>query len=156
MKKVDLRTAIDCKKEEIQRRKENSNLTEEQIRAGRKLVDMENLVREETGAEQHARKKIFEEMGSLLGYDFKESIAIERERQVLDILEETYEAKGICIETESEFNMFYAFSAEKYNNGMMFSAYRFDEFDFIEDIKFEDIDEGMRNKILKELLVENE
>ena len=148
---VNLEEAIENQKNIIANMKSSCQLTEEQIRTGYKLCEMEDLVYSESGGEQHARKKIFEEMGSLLDYDYKKVIAIEREKQILDIYEETYESEGICIVIEGELDICYAISSEKCTNRISISAYRFSSsYRFpsgqsIENIKWADLPNNIKN-----------
>ena len=129
MEKVNAKDYIVRKKYEIECRIRKSFLTNEQLEKGYKLMQIENKVLEmnndrlydwrgfageevkfldaiykcETRA-QHTITKIFSEMLSMLDFDGKEAIEIQRDKEELSIFEEVGEFGGEIVEVDHEVN----------------------------------------------------
>lgn len=149
--KIDLEKAIEAQNNAISHLKKNSGLTEEQIKAGWQLCQMEDLVYETSSGEQHKRRQIFDGMAGLLGYDYKAAIEIEREKQILDVYEEISEAGGFIIEQEGVCeNIFYAIWKDTFS----VSAYKFGSVDrTIKDLGLDDVPEWIRKDERVEQLI---
>lgn len=89
---LDLEITLKQKEMELSYMLLHTNLTEEELKKGAKLCRLEEAAKK-WGSQQESLR-IFNETCQLLGFDYKEAIEIQREKEILDILKEAQDEDG--------------------------------------------------------------
>lgn len=89
---LDLDVTLKQKEMEINYLLLHTDLTEEELKKGAKLCRLEEAAKK-WGIQQESLR-IFNETCQLLGFDYKEAIEIQREKEILDILKEAQVENG--------------------------------------------------------------
>lgn len=154
--KIDLEKAIIQQREIIDTRIRSSSLTEEQIRKGYKLCEIYDSIKK---GESYCRElNIFNEMATLLDFDYKESIDIYREKDILDIYEECIEYHGFIVEFVNwdEDHIYYAFTGENRKHGKEINVYTWTESrEIISEVELSKVPDFIKNnENVKEMIKE--